>query len=211
MDKQESMDREIFLTRRAVDEIDLNSLMEFIRNKDQRWVRYFLEDCGKEHYKLLACLSQQLDDINIIDIGTRDGYSALSLSINPKNFVHTFDIVDTDYNLNSKPNIAFSVDKDVIESSAELILSSTIIFSDTDSRESNSMGYHFSSYEQKLVEFLHNNDYQGYVLIDDIHLNPHMQTFWDSLKYSEVRKIDLTPVGHWSGTGLLIYNEGNNG
>ena len=40
-----------------------------------------------------------------------------------------------------------------------------------------------------------------------IYLNPIMQTFWNKIG---LEKIDLTPLGHWSGTGLVRF-EGTTG
>ena len=50
------------------------------------------------------------------------------------------------------------------------------------------------------------------ILFDDIHLGPghmgitsgnSMQQFWD--KIDNQYKLDLTSVGHWSGTGLVSF------
>jgi hypothetical protein len=59
--------------------------------------------------------------------------------------------------------------------------------------------------ETKMIQKLVDKKYKGYVLLDDIHLNQAMQNFWDSIPVT-VRKVDLTEIGHWSGTGLLIFS-----
>jgi hypothetical protein len=46
-----------------------------------------------EHYKLLSYLSDLFEDEIILDLGTRDGLSALVLSKNQKNKVITYDLL----------------------------------------------------------------------------------------------------------------------
>ena len=44
--------------------------------------------------------------------------------------------------------------------------------------------------------------YDGLLMLDDIYLNPTIQSFWEKIG---LEKIDLTPLGHWSGTGLVRF------
>jgi hypothetical protein len=39
-------------------------------------------------------------------------------------------------------------------------------------------------------------------MLDDIHLNEAMINYWNS--FTE-EKYDLTNIGHWSGTGMVIF------
>jgi predicted O-methyltransferase YrrM len=67
---------------------------------------------GREHYKLLAYLSTLFNNSTIIDIGTHRGSSALALSYNPTNTVHTFDILDKveNHSIKARDNIRFHMD-----------------------------------------------------------------------------------------------------
>jgi hypothetical protein len=39
-------------------------------------------------------------------------------------------------------------------------------------------------------------------MLDDIHLNDDMKLFWNNITEE---KYDLTSIGHWSGTGLVVF------
>jgi tRNA1(Val) A37 N6-methylase TrmN6 len=52
----------------------------------------FFDLPGENHYHLLANISNQINNSTIIDLGTYRGSSALALSYNKTNKVHTFDI-----------------------------------------------------------------------------------------------------------------------
>ena len=47
----------------------------------------FFGDCGRQHYRLLMYLTNQFNNVDIFDIGTHRGSSALALSHNKKNKV----------------------------------------------------------------------------------------------------------------------------
>ena len=71
----------------------------------------FYSSPGKEHYKLLSYFSTLFNNSNIIDIGTHEGHSALALSYNRSNKIHTFDIVDKGaLPVKNVDNIHFSTD-----------------------------------------------------------------------------------------------------
>ena len=57
-----------------------------------------------------------------------------------------------------------------------------------------------------MIDYLVNIGWEGLLLLDDIMFEqyPVMQKMWYDLPYE---KYDMTPVGHYSGTGLL--NIGN--
>jgi hypothetical protein len=67
-----------------------------------------------------------------------------------------------------------------------------------------------------MYEWLKQNDYKGIIIYDDIYLKKghavdgfdtttnDMVEFWN--KIPNEYKIDLTHVGHWSGTGLVSFN-----
>jgi hypothetical protein len=62
--------------------------------------------------------------------------------------------------------------------------------------------YHNGDFEQEFVDHLIKIKYKGLVMFDDIYLNYEMRKFWEGLKNE---KFDLTEIGHFSGTGLVIF------
>ena len=92
------------------------------------------------------------------------------------------------------------------EAQKEHILSSDFIMIDIDPHE--------GIMEYEMYEWLRTNDYKGVILFDDIHLKSghmgvtsgnSMQQFWD--KVDNAYKIDITNVGHWSGTGIVCFDK----
>ena len=156
---------------------DLERFRPFVSDS---YVDYFWLAPGEEHYKLLAYLSTCYHKTTIIDLGTDKGCSAMALSYNLSNRVISYDIVQRVSPINL-PNIEFRVKDAPVEDRKEL-LSSPLILLDT---------AHDGIFEQRVYNALVEDGYQGLLLLDDICLNPVMQSFW--------------PVGHWSGTGLVRF------
>jgi hypothetical protein len=156
----------------------------------------FFENPGKEHYKLLSYLSNQFNNCDIFDIGTHMGSSALALSHNSTNTVHSFDIIDKIKNSINTENIKFYIENifENLEKWEEKMLNSPLIFLDIDP--------HDGILEYNFYLYLLSKNYQGIVILDDIHYFANMKNnFWS--KINEEHKIDLTKFGHWSGTGIL--------
>jgi hypothetical protein len=59
--------------------------------------------------------------------------------------------------------------------------------------------------ERKMISKLIDMNFNGILLLDDIHLNPEMQSFWDWIPVG--RKVDLTSFGHFSGTGAVLFGD----
>uniref|UniRef100_A0A6C0K065 Methyltransferase n=1 Tax=viral metagenome TaxID=1070528 RepID=A0A6C0K065_9ZZZZ len=156
---------------------------------------------GDQHYRLLGYLSQQFNNSTIIDIGTHRGSSAAALSSNPTNTVHSFDIISkvqphTIPNLNL--HIADLWDKDVRAEWKSRILSAALIVLDIDP--------HPGVMEYEFYEWLKAEGYKGLLLCDDIWYFKEMRdNFWFKIPSSE--KLDITCLGHWSGTGLISFVE----
>lgn len=156
---------------------------------------------GKEHYRLLSYLSTLYSNSTIIDIGTHMGNSALALSFNKTNTVHTFDIVkkDLDSYILNKSNIVFHTD-DILknEEFKDLILQSPFIFLDVDP--------HNGIMEYDFFNYLNSINYKGFMICDDIWYFKEMRDhFWNKIDSSI--KIDMTKYGHWSGTGIINFGE----
>jgi hypothetical protein len=158
--------------------------------------------CGKEHYRLLAYLSTLFNNSSIIEIGTHQGKSAMALSYNSTNIIHTFDItkkyipvIDTISNIHYHYDNLF--DRETFISWAPTILECPFIFVDVDP--------HNGEMEIELFKLLEEIGYNGFVVWDNIWNFKEMRNnFWykvpDSIRY------DLTLVGHWSGTGVTTFN-----
>jgi hypothetical protein len=153
---------------------------------------------GSEHYRLLSHFSWQFPpNTTLIDVGTSCGYSALALSHNPDVKVISYniqdDIKEQVCSAKHKSNIDLRI-KNCFED-IDTILQSPLIMLDT---------AHLGDFEQAFIQLLIDNNYKGVVLCDDIYLNREMVTFWN---WVPLKKIDLSEFGHWSGTGLIVFDE----
>ena len=173
----------------AIRSMDLERFRPFVADI---YTKYFWMDAGAEHYKLLAYLSTCYRDSTFVDLGTDKGCSALALSYELSNRVVSYDIENRRVAPIELPNVEFRV-RDALEDK-DTILSAPLIMLDT---------AHDGVFEQRLYARLVEWRYEGLLLLDDIYLNPVMQSFWDKIG---LEKIDLTPLGHWSGTGLVRFD-----
>lgn len=183
----------------SVNTIDMTVLSEYVSREDEV---YFQKD-KKEHYRLLSAFSNSFNNANIVDIGTHYGNSALALSHNKTNTVYSFDIVskiNANNPLNEKDNIKFVISDLFTENERkeweEILLSSALILLDTDQSVKQ---YEFYSY-------LKEKNYQGLLVCDDVWYVADMRNnFW--YKIPTEYKYDATEYGHFSGTGLVTFNE----
>ena len=59
--------------------------------------------------------------------------------------------------------------------------------------------------EEEMFEWLEDKGWKGLVLLDDIGPQwPEIEDFWNRITYP---KINVTEVGHMSGTGLVNFDE----
>ena len=192
------------LSKTAINSINYNDYYkEYIISESDK--KEFYGEIGQEHYRLLSYISTLFDNSNIIDIGTHTGKSALALSYNSTNTVHTFDIIDKINKENNnemfkvKRNIKWYID-DIFNSNNKekyynLIMSSSIIMLDIDP--------HNGIMETEFYKYLVQINYKGIIICDDIYYFKEMRdNFWSLIDYK--CKIDITQFGHWSGTGLLF-------
>jgi predicted O-methyltransferase YrrM len=181
---------EAILTYDDISQIDLTDSADLVTETEFR--NYYLSNPGLEHYKLLAFISNIHEHANLIDIGTFKGCSALALSYNKTNTVHTFDIHPNLMSLQSIPdNISVYVDDILSEKHIQLLKSSPFIFLDTN---------HDGTFERAFLVHLESIQWKGYLLLDDIFLNDEMKMFWESISYE---KFNISKFGHHSGTGLV--------
>lgn len=151
-----------------------------------------------EHYRLLVYISHLFDHEVIIDAGTCQGHSCLSLAQNSNNKIITYDIMQNPLlcDLDSMPNVERKI-LDINYEKEEIIKSAKIILLDIDP--------HDGIQEEIFYKRLKKIDYRGFLIIDDFKLNPPMIDFWNSVTHD---KYDLSSIGHWSGTGVINMGMG---
>ena len=151
---------------------------------------YFHGQSGREHYRLLMYISTLINRGIIFDVGTYRCMSAAALSFSGKNKVISYDI---EQNISTNPDILNVEYKLGDVRNDENLSKSQFIFFDVD---------HDGKFEKLFLDHLREIEWKGLMLCDDIYLNDPMKKWWDSISEE---KIDLTNVGHWSGTGLIIF------
>lgn len=172
--------------------IDLTHLAPLITNNEHRG--YFLEKPGREHYKLLSYFSQIADEKTVmLDVGTNRALSALAMSTNPSVQVVSFDL-DNYREITGYPkNVEFILDWVTMPKYKNLVMDSSFIFLDT---------LHDGIFENQFYHYLRSIGWKGILLLDDIKLNQPMMEFWSVITEE---KYDVSQYGHWSGTGLVIF------
>lgn len=164
-------------------------------------VNEFYQPPGQQHYRLLGHLAKLINNSTIIDIGTHRGSSALALSTNPTNTIHSFDIIPK-VEPHGIPNLHLHI-ADLWDPSVRLlwkdtILSAALIVLDIDP--------HSGVPEYEFYTWLKASGYQGMILCDDIWYFKEMRdNFW--YKIPSIEKLDISCLGHWSGTGLIAFEE----
>lgn len=155
---------------------------------------YLVRIAGIEHYQLLAYVSMAYSGETIYDIGTHYGNSSLAMAYNPDAKIVSYDIEMTLRVKNKPTNIDYRIG-DFTKNPD--VLKSPFIFIDVDP--------HDGIQEKAFHEYFLATGYKGLVMWDDINL-VDMNPWWNSVTEPSVRKVDLTAVGHHSGTGLIIYS-----
>ena len=152
---------------------------------------------GENHHQVLAYLAGQLPDNSLVyDLGTYKGASALALASNAKIRVVTLDIFCSLDNgavdVRSLENVQF------IQQSCfdclDKIATAQLVMLD--------ISPHNGADERRFVEEMEKRGFKGILVVDDIKLSDAMQSFWNDVKQ---KKFDVTPIGHWSGTGIICF------
>lgn len=182
-------------------EKDLQCLFKYVTEEKSK--NYLTKT--KEHYRLLAALSDLFHDKILVDIGTFKGLSALSLAVNMQNKVITVNKENRSNFLGKAIDDGFPIEIVLYnilkvrenEKLVEDIKKSSVILLDIT---------HNGKDEKEFYEFLLEIDYKGILVADDIYLkrNGDMLGFWKSIKE---KKYDLTEYGHWSGTGIVDFSK----
>jgi len=184
----------IILSNELLDKFELKN-QDFLVDKN-----YYDLKSGQQEYRLYSYLSTLFNYTTILDIGTYNGRSAVSLSHNENNKVISYDITDNikdnSHKIYTKSNIEFRIKNILDDLDKEFIKDIKIIVIDID---------HFYTVEKMIIDKLKELNYDGIILIDDI-IHPSlkefeaMQKLWNEI---EDEKYDITKYGHWSGTGLV--------
>lgn len=190
--------KKIVLNKTEIDSIDLSTLNKYVEWHSN--FQYFNLEAGKEHYKLLAYLSKTLECKKLIDIGTYLGYSAVALSFDDSKHIDSYDIFDwiptADENkttVAARANVKTHV-SDYISDLANICKDTDLVMIDID---------HSGATEREIMQTLRDCRYTGLVLIDDTKLNAEMIRFFADIPE---KKLDISAVGHHSGTGLVIMD-----
>ena len=183
--------RTLQVSKSVLDSFDFSSVDSYIPKHDN--AKYFKLPSGVEHYRLFAYVSSLFQHQTIVDVGTFLGMSALALSTNETCNVVSFDIRKfANEPTTRKSNIIFHIDN--VLDTLETYLDSPFMILDTN---------HDGQFEKEFIQRLSDLGYRGIVFCDDIHLNDDMKLLWKSVTQHTV---DLTSVGHWSGTGAIIFD-----
>jgi len=191
------IDKILQITKQELNRIDYSNYIKTIMSIPN-YQGYFFLEAGKEHYRLISYISTLYNNRTLIDIGTYQGFSALALGYNGQNVVKSYDIKkEKEVDLISKDisltnNISFYIEN--ILDDLNTLLSSPFIVLDT---------AHDGIFEEKVIKCLIDNNWNGILLMDDINEYPALSYIWKNLKKE---KHELTYKGHWSGTGIAIFN-----
>ena len=180
----------IKLDKDAIRTLDVSHLAEQSLNSND-WLT-----AGQSEYRLYAWLSTKFNNTTILDVGTRTGGSALALSYNDKNKVISYDLVEQGASSGiKKDNITFKV-QDFREDDTLDYDNISIIMIDVDP--------HDGTAEEEMFEYLEDKGWKGLVLLDDIGPQwPEIEDFWNRITFP---KINVTEIGHMSGTGLVNFD-----
>ena len=184
-------EKTIKLDKDAIKSLDISHLAAQSLNQND-WLT-----AGQSEYRLYAWLSTQFNNTTILDVGTRTGGSALALSYNETNNVMSYDLQEQGASSGiSKSNVQFNI-KDFREDDTLDFDNISIIMLDVDP--------HDGVQEEEMFEWLEEKGWKGIVLLDDIGPQwPEIEDFWNRITYP---KLNVTEVGHMSGTGLVNFDE----
>jgi len=178
---------------------DMRDLVYWPNSEHKYDADAFFYGAGNQHYQLLATIASSCPpDTKFLEIGTRLGMSSLAIHAGRNVNLTTCDLED---NIPEGKSIkAFPAINFLLKDGFELLDTEPpweIIFIDVDP--------HDGVQERRMISKLMEMDFKGILLLDDIHLNQEMQSFWDWIPNG--RKVDLTRFGHNSGTGAVLFGD----
>lgn len=190
---------QLFVVDNGVHNVSLDKMHQY--TYWHKFHEYFTSPAGREHYKVLAYLASQCSDGDTVyDIGTYVGMSAIALATNEKVDVITYDIFNHFDNptikqhVHSIKNIEFRLG-DCLGDLEELSKATLIVLD---------IEPHDGVEEMKIIEALKEAGFRGICVCDDIYVNEGMKQFWGAVP---LKKVDITQYGHWSGTGVIVFDD----
>lgn len=184
---------EILNKQDEISAFNMDALKPYLNFSDYSW---FLGQNWslQEHYRLLAYISSKLSYNTIFDIGTFYGHSSLALSQNKTVKVVSYDIENV-RNLRVYPhNVEYAIGD--FRKDPRLFHAPFIMID---------VAPHDGIQEAEFHKFFIDSGYKGVTLWDDINWSKQMIDWWDSVNEPNVIKLDISKIGHFSGTGLIIY------
>jgi hypothetical protein len=176
------------------EELDLLNMDRYSIIDNEEYQNYYKEKSSKEHYRLLTLLSNKFDNEIFVDVGTLKGCSVLALSTNKNNKVYSFNLHNEFQLKENIDNVEFIIDDITNGKYDNILTSSKVILLDT---------FHDGGFERKFLEYLNKINYKGVLILDDIFLNQNMIDFWNEIN---IEKLDITNIGHITGTGVVFLN-----
>jgi hypothetical protein len=223
-------DGKIILSKLAIQNHSKQKLKDVIKFTDPVYEQFMMSDPGTEHYILWSYLTQKYhaaDDCrHVVDIGTRYAASALALGASGVK-VKTFDIPnsserhsafrgkseqDWQNELKGGPGVHIEFHNidllKIPDPEFYSYFSTWLIVLDT-FHEPYTVPFE-REFTSRLINVPEPHKFKGLMLLDDIHLNPEMEKWWQELNDNANQwgytAHDLTSVGHYSGTGLLDFS-----
>eukprot|EP01065_Artemidia_motanka_P028211 TRINITY_DN3347_c0_g1_i1.p1 TRINITY_DN3347_c0_g1~~TRINITY_DN3347_c0_g1_i1.p1 ORF type:complete len:284 (+),score=74.72 TRINITY_DN3347_c0_g1_i1:74-925(+) len=178
-----------------------------------------------EHYSLLAHLSRKVGERGgglLVEVGTRDGASAVALGNDPRNTLYSFDVANSRDRIKttmrsrlprgtpvhlqvSAPNVHFvqtnlTGNRKGHAAWRRIVASANVVLLDTLHKPEG------VPFEYGFVQMLRSRGFGGLLLLDDILLNPEMRRFWAWVQRSFGESaVDGSHIGHHSGTGIVNF------
>lgn len=190
----------ICLNQELIDQRSLIKLIQYME-WNEPYAEYLVGKAGTEHYKLLAEISQQLKSgAKVADIGSFYGTSALALSINEEIEITTYDInkfipEDCPKTPLTRPNIKQKIMRG--QDDIEYLVQCDFILLDVDP--------HDGKQEKEILDLLIEHKFRGILCCDDINMSRDMKEFWNNIP-ENLKKYDVSYLGHWTGTGLIVFD-----
>ena len=161
-------------------------------NEKHNMPQHYVGEVGVEHYRMLSAIVSSIQDNIVVDIGTYQGCSALAMAANENVQVISYDIMNRLRSLPKEKNIEYRVENLL---KTKNLPKTSLIMLDVDP--------HDAIQEPMFMNLFDDLGYKGIVICDDIHLSSHMEDWWNSI---DRENIDLTSIGHHSGTGMVYFD-----
>jgi hypothetical protein len=200
--KKERPQHGFFVDENELEKIDLEPTRRFLDwTKGQE--EFMTNIAGLEHYRLLSCLAGQVEKgSTIANLGTSTGSNVVALAYNHDDvMVETYDYENELRKLPEHSTSILTMKNVKLYNGGtgaddyKKFLSHPLIVVDIDP--------HDGLQEEILIENLARDGFRGIAICDDIYINVNMRYFWENVAQ---KKMDLTRVGHWSGTGAVIFD-----